>query len=133
MTCERCDDNGEITVTVGDQPDYFGNWDSVEIPCPDCEETDMPDNPDLSPMLGVVPPVLPPEQATEAVIAAANWVDAELERLRTQRATRDHDGMAEIRAMQRKLIEDRAATNARIKELVAEQARLARVLRVLDL
>ncbi len=92
-----------------------------------------PDEDELATVLGVVQPVLPPEQATEAVIAAANWVDAELERLRTQRATRDHDGMAEIKAMQRKLIDDRAATNTRIKELVAEQARLARVLRVLDL
>ena len=34
--------------------------------------------------------------------------------------------------MQRKLIADRDAVNARIKELVVEQDRLARVLRVLD-
>ena len=33
--CERCDDNGVITVVVAG-PDYFGNYDTDEIECPDC-------------------------------------------------------------------------------------------------
>ena len=103
---------------------------------PDEDVTPDPD-PDVdtdtnTPLLGVVQPVLPPEQATAAMRDAAQWVNDELERLRRQRADRDRDGLAEIEAMRRRLIEDRTTTNAKIKALVAEQARLARVLRVLD-
>ena len=98
--------------------------DPILTPDPDVDTT--------APLLGVVQPVLPPEQADAAVRDAAIWVTRELERLREQRAERDRTGLAEIKAMQRKLIEDRDAVNASIKKLVAEQARLARVLRVLD-
>jgi len=38
VTCPRCDDNGYIEVAVGDRPDYFGNWDTNEVRCPDCIE-----------------------------------------------------------------------------------------------
>jgi hypothetical protein len=67
-----------------------------------------------------------------AVSEAVTWVDSELERLRYQRAERDREGLLAIEAMRRQLIDDRAATNAEIKTLVAEQARLAKVLRALD-
>jgi len=40
--------------------------------------------------------------------------------------------MAEIDELRRRLIADRKATNKQIKLLVAEQARLARLVRVLD-
>lgn len=60
------------------------------------------------------------------------WVETELVRLRTQRADRDREGLAEIEAMRQRLIEDRKATNTQIKALVAEQARLARLVRVLN-
>lgn len=83
-------------------------------------------------MLGVVQPPQPPVQAEHAVRAAAEWVDAELARLRQQRKERDRAGLAEIEALRRRLIEDRKAINADIKALVAEQQRLGRVLRVLD-
>lgn len=38
MTCPRCEDNAEIEVSVG-EPDYFGNWDTVTVPCPDCTDS----------------------------------------------------------------------------------------------
>ena len=76
--------------------------------------------------------MFPPDVAAVAVRDAVKWVEGELGRLRNQRTKRDRTGLAEIKEMQRKLIEDRDAVNARIKALVAEQARLARVLRVLD-
>jgi hypothetical protein len=101
---------------------------------PDEDPTPDPD-PDVDPttLLGVVqPPVEPPQQAADAMRAAAEWVTYELARLREQRAERDRTGAAEIETMRRHLIADRDKVNARIKELVAEQDRLARVLRVLD-
>lgn len=103
---------------------------------PDIDATSDPD-PDVdtnTPLLGVVSPHLapPPELAAEAMRDAAVWVTDELERLRTQRAERDREGLAEIAALRRRLIDDRNAVNAQIKALVGEQARLARVLRVLD-
>jgi hypothetical protein len=101
---------------------------------PDEDPTSTPD-PDADPTapLGVVPnDDRPPALADAAVRDAAIWVTRELERLRKQRAERDRTGLAEIAEMRRRLKEERAATNASIKALVAEQARLARVLRVLD-
>ena len=103
---------------------------------PDEDTTPDPDpDVDTDTLLGVVqppPPSSPLVEADHYVRRAAAEVTDELVRLRDQRAERDRTGAAEIKAMQRKLIADREAVNARIKELVAEQDRLARVLRVLD-
>jgi hypothetical protein len=101
---------------------------------PDEDPTLTPDpDVDTTTPLGVVPnDDRPPALADAAVRDAVTWIESELGRLREQRAERDRTGLAEIKAMQRKLIEDRETVNASIKELVAEQARLARVLRVLD-
>jgi hypothetical protein len=90
---------------------------------------------DPSTLLGVVQPPLfagPAAEAEHGVRRAATEIDSELERLRQQRADRDRTGLAEINDMRQRLIADRQAVNARIKALVAEQARLARVLRVFD-
>ena len=38
--CERCDDNGVITVAVAG-PDYWGNYDTDEILCPECNDIDV--------------------------------------------------------------------------------------------
>jgi hypothetical protein len=64
------------------------------------------------PLLGVVKPPepQPPDQAEAAVRDAARWVDAELARLRA----------------------DRATINDQIRGLVAEQERLRRLVRILD-
>jgi hypothetical protein len=97
---------------------------------PDEDEDD--DTSTTTTLLGVVSPVLPPAQADAAVRGAAEWVEDELTRLRVQRSERDREGLAEIDALRRRLIEDRKATNAQIRLLVAEQARLRRLVRVLD-
>ena len=34
--CARCDGNEVITVAVGG-PDYFGNYDTDEVACPECQ------------------------------------------------------------------------------------------------
>lgn len=110
---------------------------------PDEDQTAEPDGDEdesTAPLLGVVqPPIVvppdhpyPPGHADATVRRAAVWVETELVRLRTLRADRDRDGLAEIDAMRRRLIEERRATNAEIKALVAEQARLARLVRVLN-
>ena len=103
--------------------------DPDQTPEPDPDEDDTSTT---TTTLGVVSPVLPPAQADAAVRDAAQWVEDELTRLRVQRSERDREGMAEIDELRRRLIADRKATNKQIKLLVAEQARLARLVRVLD-
>ena len=100
---------------------------------PDADTTRDPDpDVDTNIPLGLVPDTTVLDDADHAVRAAVTWVEDELERLRRQRVERDRTGLAEVAELRRRLIEDRTATNARIKVLVAEQARLARVLRALD-
>ena len=91
---------------------------------------------DISTLLGVVPPPAPAEglhdRVDRTVREAVVWVDEELSRLRRVRATLNRDGLADIAARKRKLIEDRADLNRQIGDLVAEQDRLTRLVRVLD-
>ena len=68
--------------------------------------------------------------ATVRIVAA--WVDTELARLRKERKNRDSVGLAEITRLKQNLIRDRKALNVRIAELVTEQERLTRLIRVLD-
>jgi len=37
LECTRCDGNGVITVG-SDRPDYWGNYDTDEVACPECQE-----------------------------------------------------------------------------------------------
>jgi hypothetical protein len=84
-------------------------------------------------LLGVVQPPEPTVPSyDEAIRTALATVQADLVRLRAQRRDDDREGLAEIARMKRDLIARRKATNSDIAELVAEQKRIAALVRVLD-
>lgn len=100
------------------------------IPDPESDE-------DISTLLGVVQPPEtepndPPDRVDRTVREAVAWVDTELSRLRKRRSDLNRDGLADIAARKRRLVADRKELNRQIANLVAEQDRLAKLVRVLD-
>lgn len=98
---------------------------------PDEDQTPDPD----ADVDQITPTTLWPNSLTSVdttIREAVETVETELRRLRAQRTEQDRNGLETIERMRQGLIAERRKVNDRIKALVAEQARLRRLVRVLD-
>jgi hypothetical protein len=92
------------------------------------------------PLLGVVPPPEPDEptsaerftDAVSGIREAASWTDTELERLRTERTRLNAESKAKAAALHTETMNEREAINARIRALLADRERYAKLLKIID-